>query len=152
MVKTAMGRPLPPVVLLITIVLLGAVHLWLPLARLIELPLGLVGLVAVGLGVYLNLAADGLLKRHHTTVKPFEASETLVSSGVYGVSRHPMYLGFVLILGGIAALLGSASPWLVVAAFAVLMDRTYVRVEESMLQAQFGEEWTAYQKAVRRWV
>jgi protein-S-isoprenylcysteine O-methyltransferase Ste14 len=63
-----------------------------------------------------------------------------------------MYLGFVLILGGIAALLGSASPWLVVAGFAVLMDRTYIRVEESMLRAHFGEEWTAYKKAVRRWV
>jgi len=147
-----MKRPLPPVVLLITIVVLGAFHLWLPLAQPIKFPVGLLGLVAVGLGVYLNLAADGLLKRHHTTVKPFEVSTELVASGVYRVSRHPMYLGFVLILGGIAALLGSASPWLVVAGFAVLMDRTYIRVEESMLRAQFGEEWTAYKKAVRRWV
>jgi protein-S-isoprenylcysteine O-methyltransferase Ste14 len=147
-----MRRPLPPVVLFAAIVLLGAAHLWLPLAQPIDSPLRLAGLVAVGLGVYLNLAADALLKRNHTTVKPFEKSTSLVASGAYRVSRHPMYLGFVLILGGIAILLGSASPWIVVAAFALLIDRTYVRVEESMLRAQFGEEWNAYAKVVRRWI
>jgi protein-S-isoprenylcysteine O-methyltransferase Ste14 len=140
------------VVLLLALVLLGAAHLFLPLGRPIGFPFRLLGLVAVAWGIYLNLAADALLKRHHTTVKPFERSTALVTSGVYRSSRHPMYLGFVLILAGTATLLGSASPWLVVGAFAVVVDRTYVRVEESMLRAQFGEQWSAYAETVRRWI
>ncbi len=147
-----MRRPLPPVVLLVAIVLLGVTHLWVPLAGWIAFPFNLLGILPLALGIYLNLGADALLKRHQTTVKPFEASARLVTRGVYGATRHPMYLGFVLILLGIAVLLGSATPFVVVVLFGVLIDRTYVRVEESMLRERFGEEWRAYTGAVRKWL
>jgi protein-S-isoprenylcysteine O-methyltransferase Ste14 len=150
--RMAIKRPLPPVVLLLTIVSLGATHALVPLATVLRFPLTLLGLLPLGLGAYLNLAADALLKRHNTTVKPFETSASLVTSGVYGLSRHPMYLGFVLILLGIAVLLGSAMPLALVLLFAVLMDRTYVRLEETMLKERFGDAWKAYTRRVRRWV
>lgn len=147
-----MKRPLPPSVLLVAIVILGAAHVLAPLGMLIAFPLNLAGMLPLASGVYLNLAADALLKRHQTTVKPSEASARLVTAGVYGRTRNPMYLGFVLILAGMAMLAGSVTPWAVVFAFAVLMDRTYVRIEEQMLRARFGGEWHAYARAVRKWV
>jgi protein-S-isoprenylcysteine O-methyltransferase Ste14 len=32
------------------------------------------------------------------------------------------------------------------------MDRVFIRVEEQMLEKQFGEVWLEYAKQVRRWV
>jgi protein-S-isoprenylcysteine O-methyltransferase Ste14 len=61
-------------------------------------------------------------------------------------------LGFVLILLGIAVLLRSAAPLGVALSFGVLMDRTYIRVEEAMLRKEFGEAWRTYEAGVRRWV
>jgi protein-S-isoprenylcysteine O-methyltransferase Ste14 len=63
-----------------------------------------------------------------------------------------MYLGFVLVLIGIAALLGSLTPWIIVPLFAILMDQVFISVEERMLQAKFGQAWSEYTAQVRRWI
>ena len=147
-----MGRPLPPVILLLAIILLAVMHFLLPGLRLLAYPANLVGLLPLAVGIYLNLAADRLLKCHHTTVKPFQESTALLTTGVYGHTRNPMYLGFVFLLLGIALLLGSAVPFVIVALFPVLIDRMYIRVEETMLRDRFGDEWVAYRASVRKWL
>jgi hypothetical protein len=50
----------------------------------------------------------------------------------------PMYLGMVLLLSGIAWFEGCVSPWSVVVAFGVLLDRTFVLREEQQLEETFG--------------
>ncbi|MGB6853641.1 MAG: isoprenylcysteine carboxylmethyltransferase family protein [Thermoanaerobaculia bacterium] len=147
-----LGRPLPPVVLLLAIILLTVVHFLLPGRRILAYPANLVGLLPLAIGVYLNLAADRLLKRHHTTVKPFQESTALLAKGVYGHTRNPMYLGFVSFLLGIALLLGTAGPLVIVALFPVLIDVMYIRAEETMLRDRFGDEWVAYRARVRKWL
>jgi protein-S-isoprenylcysteine O-methyltransferase Ste14 len=72
-------------------------------------------------GIALNLVADAALKKHGTTVKPFEESSALVTTGAYGICRHPMYLGFALILVGLALLMGSLGPFVVVPLFVAWM-------------------------------
>jgi protein-S-isoprenylcysteine O-methyltransferase Ste14 len=63
-----------------------------------------------------------------------------------------MYLGFVLILLGIAVFVGSLTPYAVIIAFAILMEVVFIRVEERMLQEKFGQAWQVYKKKVRRWI
>ena len=36
--------------------------------------------------------------------------------------------------------------------FAVLMDRVFIRIEERMLEARFGQAWLEYKATVRRWI
>jgi steroid 5-alpha reductase family enzyme len=81
------------------------------------------------IGVSLNLMADAVFKREQTTVKPFEKSTALVVTGVFQISRHPMYLGMVLILLGIAILMGTLTPLIVVVIFGILMELVFVRAE-----------------------
>jgi protein-S-isoprenylcysteine O-methyltransferase Ste14 len=87
-----------------------------------------------------------------TTVKPFQESNTLVTGGVYSFSRHPMYLGFVLVLIGIAILLGALTPWVIVGAFIILIELVFIQVEEHMLSEKFGASWEDYKRKVRRWI
>lgn len=145
-------KVLPPTYLLIAIVVLAAIHFVLPITQVIPGLWRLIGLLPLAAGIGLNLIADRVLHQANSTVKPFEASTTLITSGVFQISRHPMYLGFVLILIGLAVLLGSLIPYLVIPIFAVLMDRVFIEVEEGMLKEQFGQSWLAYKARVRRWI
>jgi protein-S-isoprenylcysteine O-methyltransferase Ste14 len=127
-------------------------HFVVPVVQLIRFPLSLLGLIGVGLGILLNLLADRSLAAHGTTVKPFERSTFLVTTGVFAISRNPMYLGMMLLGIGVAILLGSAMPFVLVAFLFVLLDRTFVRPEERGLAETFGDGWCSYCGRVRRWV
>ena len=124
----------------------------LPIRQIIAFPWTLLGLVPAALGVVLNLAADRAFKRHRTTVKPFEDPTSLVVNGAYAISRNPMYLGFTLILLGIAVFLGAITPFVVAPLFALLMEFAFIRVEEPMMEETFGETWWAYRRRVPRWI
>jgi protein-S-isoprenylcysteine O-methyltransferase Ste14 len=152
MVEKKSARLMPTSWLLIALVAMAALRLVFPIATVIPGPWGLAGIVLLALGVAMNLAADRAFHKAGTTVKPFEESSALLTNGVFRLTRNPMYLGFVLILAGAAALLGSLTPWLVIPAFAVLIDRMYITVEERMLAAKFGPAWQEYSKKTRRWL
>ena len=143
---------LPPTYLWAAMIVMVALHFVFPIARLIPFPWQFIGVLPLLLGAALNISADKALRDARTTVKPFQESAALVTDGVYQISRHPMYLGFVLILLGLAILLGSLTPLLVVPIFAVVMDRVFIVVEERMLGEKFGQAWLDYKAKVRRWM
>ena len=63
-----------------------------------------------------------------------------------------MSLGFVLVLTGVAVILGSLMPFFVVPVFTIVMDIVFIRVEEQILEERFGQAWLAYRAKVRRWI
>jgi protein-S-isoprenylcysteine O-methyltransferase Ste14 len=143
---------MPTTWLLVAIILMAALRLLLPQPLIVPQPWHLVGLVPLALGVLINLVADGALRQAATTVKPYEEPSALIEGGAFRASRNPMYLGFVSILLGVAVLLRTAAPFVVLPAFAILMDRAYISVEERMLAERFGARWEAYRRCTRRWV
>jgi protein-S-isoprenylcysteine O-methyltransferase Ste14 len=145
-------KPLPPSYLFASIVTMIALHFLFPLAKPLHFPWNLFGILPLSFGIVINIVADRAFKNHGTTVKPFEEPTALITGGMFRVSRHPMYLGFVLILLGIAVFVGSLTPYAVIIAFAILMEVVFIRVEERMLQEKFGQAWQVYKKKVRRWI
>jgi protein-S-isoprenylcysteine O-methyltransferase Ste14 len=143
---------MPTTWLLLALIAMLALHLLVPVARIVPRPWQLLGLGPLLVGVAMNLVADRAFHAVHTSVKPLEASSILVTDGVFRLTRNPMYVGFVLVLLGVAALLRSVTPFAVVVAFAVLMDRGFVAVEERMLAQRFGAEWERYRRRTRRWL
>jgi protein-S-isoprenylcysteine O-methyltransferase Ste14 len=143
---------LPPTYMLIALIVMLALHFIFPIYKLLPLPWNLIGLIPLVIGIVFNFLADGVLHRAGTTVKPFQESTVLITKSVYSISRHPMYLGFGLILAGVAGLLGTLSPWFIIPVLAILMDVVFIRVEEHMLEDKFGPAWIEYKKKVRRWV
>jgi protein-S-isoprenylcysteine O-methyltransferase Ste14 len=143
---------LPPTYLWIAIIMMVGIHFLFPVKPIIPFPRDLLGLLPLALGIALNVVADQSFRAAKTTVKPFQESAALITDGVYRISRHPMYLGFVLILLGLAILLGSLFPLLIVPVFAVVMDRVFIVVEERMLGEKFGQAWLDYKGRTRRWL
>ena len=143
---------LPPTWLLLCIVLMFVLHFFMPLKTVIPSPYKYLGAVFIVLGIWINLSADGLFKRHDTTVKPFEKSTSLVIKGPFKFSRNPMYLGFVIILLGMSIMLGSVSSFSGPVILFIVMDRCFITAEEKMLAEEFGSEFEEYKKQVRRWI
>lgn len=114
---------MPTTFLLIAIVVLIALHFLYPGIRIIPPLWNLLGVIPLTLGITINLVADRAFHRAHTTVKPFEESSVLITNSVFRISRNPMYLGFVLILIGIAFLVGTLTPYVVVLAFAIYIEK-----------------------------
>lgn len=142
----------PPLVLLLFLLGLPCLHLILPGAIVIRTPWSLLGVLPIVVGVALNVVADRLFTRQGTSVKPHARPGALVTGGPYRRSRNPMYLGFGLIICGVAILLGSVVPLLVSLGFFPLAESLFVRPEEARLRAVFGQEWLAYNARVRRWL
>ena len=110
---------------------------------------GLVPLVTAGL---LALLAERRFWRVRTPVLPNRTPRALVTSGVFAVSRNPMYLALTLGLAGLWLLLGSATPGVAIPLFVLAIDRLFVRREERRLEAAFGQEFRDYRDRVRRWI
>jgi protein-S-isoprenylcysteine O-methyltransferase Ste14 len=102
------------------------------------------------------ITAAGLFafRRARTTVNPLrpEKSSSLVTSGVFGFTRNPMYLGLALLLAGWAAQLASPLALLGPVGFVAYAQRFQVLPEERVLGRLFGKEWEAYRTKVRRWL
>ena len=142
----------PPTYLCVAILLMVALHLLFPLMKFRLFPWSLLGLIPLGAGIALNLIADGAFKTERTTVKPFETSSALITNGVFRITRNPMYLGFVFMLTGIALLMESLSPFLVILIFIPFVQIYYIRAEERMLENTFQDAWESYSRQVRRWI
>ena len=145
-------KVLPPTYEFVSIIVMIGLYLVIPVARIIPAPWNLSGLLPLGLGLMMNIIASNAFERRQTTIKPYEEATHLVSDGLFGLTRNPMYLGFLLLLIGVAILLGALSPFIVVPVFIFLMNEIFIKMEEKMLVEKFGTTYIAYQKQVRRWL
>jgi protein-S-isoprenylcysteine O-methyltransferase Ste14 len=93
-------------------------------------------------------------RQARTTVNPTrpQTASSLVGSGIYRVSRNPMYLGFLLVLLAWAVFLSNLLSIVLVPIFVGYMNRFQIGPEERALLALFGEEFTGYCREVRRWL
>lgn len=105
-------------------------------------------------GTLVALGGVWSFRRARTTVNPLkpEKSASLVTSGVYTVTRNPMYLGMAMVLIAWAVFL--SSPWMLLgpALFAAYITRFQIIPEERVLDRLFGEPFAEYKTRVRRWL
>ena len=110
--------------------------------------------VLTSAGVWTIVSARLALERAHTSWRPMTPGKTtsLVTSGVYGISRNPIYLGMLLVILGLAVALASPAALVLSALFVLFIDRFQIRPEERALSAILGQEYLDYVRRVRRWV
>jgi protein-S-isoprenylcysteine O-methyltransferase Ste14 len=87
-----------------------------------------------------------------TDVRPDKPTTSLVIEGPYHFTRNPIYLGFTLAYGGIAALASSLWAALLLPFVLVVMQRGVIDREEHYLERIFGEKYVQYKNRVGRWI
>ena len=108
---------------------------------------GVIGLAIAGMGIVSFRMAK-------TTVNPMkpDSSSALVVTGIYRLTRNPMYLGFLWILFGWGIFISNALTFLVLPGVVLYMNRFQIEPEERALTRLFGQAFVTYAKQVRRWI
>jgi protein-S-isoprenylcysteine O-methyltransferase Ste14 len=104
------------------------------------------------LGVALAAAGIRNFSRAGTPVPTNEPTHVLVTAGIHGWTRNPIYLGMLLVYVGIG--IAARSPWALILTLPLAMTIRYgvVAREERYLEAKFGATYRAYRASVRRWL
>ena len=154
---TAVARAIarPPFLYLACLLLGPAMDRVLPLplrfpdAALIRWTVG-GGLILIGVAI----AAAGIrnFSRAATPVPSNQPVRALVTTGVHGWSRNPIYVGMCLLYAGIGV--AARSPWILILALPLIIILRYgvVAREEAYLERRFGEAYRDYKARVRRWL
>lgn len=120
-------------------------HTWSAVSWL-GLPVFITG-VAVTLWCIYSFATQG-----NGTLSPADPTRKLVVSGLYRYSRNPMYVGVTLMLLGDCFILQSQGIWIYAGVVFVAFNIFILGFEEPRLRRDFGEEYVAYCRQVRRWL
>lgn len=154
MKKHCLELKIPPLVVLAVVAALMWLGAWIAPAAGFQMPARVaiaLGLAVVGVGI----AVAGVVSFWHakTTVNPLRpaGASVLVISGVYRLTRNPMYLGAMIVLVGWAVFLANAVGFGFVPLFVLYMSLFQIVPEERALILLFGAEFAAYRARVRRW-
>jgi protein-S-isoprenylcysteine O-methyltransferase Ste14 len=109
------------------------------------------GTVLIVGGLFIFISALLQFRRHRTTVMPRETPVAMIDSGIYRLSRNPIYLADTLFLAG-ATLWWDAASLLLVPLFVMIITRRFILGEESGLRAVFGAAFDRYAAQTRRWL
>jgi protein-S-isoprenylcysteine O-methyltransferase Ste14 len=145
-----------PPLFYLTCLLLG-----LALDQLVPLPLTLPeaalirwagggGLMMAGLAIMTAGIRD--FSRAATPVRSNQPVRALVTTGIHGWSRNPIYIGMFLIYAGIG--IAARSPWVLMLTIPLFLIVNYgvVAREEAYLERCFGDAYRDYKDRVRRWL
>ena len=147
----------PPIVMLLSMVFSlvlsqrGLDFMQQQVADLSNLIWPLIFLIA-GIGLAMLGVKEFLVQ--HTTLNPLDPSRSssLVVSGVYQLTRNPMYLGMLVVLLGWGDFLDNFLAYSGALIFFVYMTAFQIKPEEAAMLEKFGESFKQYCQSVRRWL
>jgi protein-S-isoprenylcysteine O-methyltransferase Ste14 len=111
-------------------------------------------LLIVALGVAIIAAGVHSFSKANTTVNPHRpsASTFVVTTGIYRITRNPMYLGMLLLILAWMVYLANVTAAIFPILFVAYITRFQIQPEERVLIEKFGSAYEAYRASVRRWL
>ncbi|MBU2883366.1 isoprenylcysteine carboxylmethyltransferase family protein [Psychrosphaera sp. B3R10] len=145
---------LPPVLLVIILMVVMTLVKTLDLSLFEFARQTEVGGILAGFGLVVIAAGVMQFDQAKTTVNPVKPNETsrVVSTGIYSITRNPMYLGMLFVLTGWCVYLGIIANLAFLVVFVLYMVQFQIKPEEKILRQMFGEEYDEYVTRVRRWI
>jgi protein-S-isoprenylcysteine O-methyltransferase Ste14 len=109
------------------------------------------GIALIFIGTRLILQGLAAFRRSGTHVLPYKPSLTLVTGGIYGRTRNPMYQGMGIIVLGLALLLRNDGVMVLLLPAALAIHYGLVLPEERYLERKFGPDYLRFGKQVPRY-
>ena len=106
-------------------------------------------LILIGIAVF--AASVRNFSRAATPVPGTKPTRVLVTTGIHGWSRNPIYVGMFLVYCGIGTAVRSPSILILALPLAITMRYGVVAREEAYLERRFGDTYRDYKARVRRW-
>lgn len=142
---------IPPVFVLLSLILIVLFYIFVPQYNIIPYPFNFLGIAVSFGGIVIMGKARDLFKQHATTLA-IEPSSFLIKDGIFSKTRNPMYIGFFLLLLGIAICFMNAFSLCCPFGFFISMQLIFIPKEEKLMMSVFGQAYLDYKKQVRRWI
>jgi protein-S-isoprenylcysteine O-methyltransferase Ste14 len=110
------------------------------------------GAILIVVSVSLAVLARREFARYGQPTDPGLPTSKIITTGVFSISRNPLYLGGIFILAGIS--LAFNLPWVLILLIPSIIACHYILIvpEENYLAAKFGEQYRVYVTTVHRWI
>jgi protein-S-isoprenylcysteine O-methyltransferase Ste14 len=112
----------------------------------------ILGLIFIFTGLFFAVPAVRQFFKSKTSIVPIRPASSLQTSGIYSVSRNPMYLGLLFQYLGLALVFGNWWTLFLIPVLIALVHYRVIRPEERYLSRAFGDSYSDYRKKVRRWI
>lgn len=86
------------------------------------------------------------------TVILIKPATSLQTTGIYAITRNPMYLGLAILYLGITCFVGNWWNLILLPLLLVIIQEYIIKPEEKYLAIEFETEFEAYKNKVRRWI
>lgn len=86
------------------------------------------------------------------TVILIKPASSLQTSGIYGMTRNPMYVGLAILYLAITCFIGNWWNIILFPLLLIIVQEYIIKREEKYLQLEFGQEYEEYKTKVRRWL
>ncbi|MFD2036393.1 methyltransferase family protein [Belliella marina] len=122
---------------------------FLPIIQLDKQTIKYVGLAILFISLAWTVIAQGHMKNSWRIGIDTDTKTELVTSGLFAISRNPIFFGMILSLGGLFL----TTPNALTALFLILgyvLIQIQIRLEEEFLTIEHGQEYLNYKQKVRR--
>ncbi len=145
------GVKVPPPLIYLSAMIAGLIFSYFFPTAFLPVSVSLiVGILSVALAVFILVLAFRAFKLAQTNLEPWKPTNAIVSDGVFGFSRNPIYLAFTLFYLGTAFLFNSLWLLALLAPVLLVMRYSVIDREERYLESKFGAEYREYKRRVRR--
>ena len=142
----------PPRIAQLLVAIAVLVHWLTPLRQTVIYSNPVAAAVTGIAGLAVMLWGWWLFRQYQTPICPTARAARLVVSGIYRVTRNPMYLGMIAMLIAAALAVGTLPFYLAAGIYFVVIDQAFCPYEERKLALAFGDEYLSYKNRVRRWL
>jgi protein-S-isoprenylcysteine O-methyltransferase Ste14 len=144
----------PPLVAVVFAVLMWCLAMLTPKVQIDFALTVVVASLLFVLGVFFAISGVLSFRNARTTIDPLKphTASTLVNTGIYRLTRNPMYVGLAFALGGWGFYLASPASLIGLVGYILYIHGLQIRPEERALLELFGDEYREYQAKVRCWL
>ena len=141
----------PPIV---TLIFALAIYFSSRYFIVLEIPMrGILSSIFIILGIFVTFSSARIFKKKETTIDPMNPDQatTLVTDGMFKITRNPLYLGMLLLLFGLSVFKGLIVGFIFLPLFVLYITIFQIIPEEEAMLNLFGEDYKSYSNRVRRW-
>lgn len=141
----------PPFYFFFCIILVFVCYIVFPTYSFVKLPINLIGIIPIWYGLKVVTRASKLFEQKKTTFY-LDLSSELVMEGDFKYSRNPMYLGSLILITGLAFIVGNTIGMTSPALFFFTINYLVIPPEEKLMEKTFGDDYLNYKNKVRKWI
>jgi len=129
----------------------GLEYLW-PLPLGYDGPRVVVTAIIFCIGLVFAVGGFRNFKKNDEDFNVHSSTEKILSTGVFGRSRNPLYFSLLLLIISIGLFFNKGWLLIVCIPLVLLINKLVIEKEEAYLERKFGDEYIEYKKKVRRWI